>query len=136
MKIDLKLKNDLTEIERLAGCVLAFGEENELNDDIVWEIRLVLEEIVTNIISYGYEDKADHEIEVSIVNGEEDITVSVRDDAQPFNLLERPRPDLAIPLEDRGIGGMGIHMVREIMDEIDYKREDDGNLLVMRRRKS
>ncbi|MBW2217476.1 MAG: ATP-binding protein [Deltaproteobacteria bacterium] len=135
MKTGLKLKNDLIEIERLAGCVLAFGEENELNDDIVGEIRLVLEEIVTNIISYGYEDKARHEIAVSIVNGEEDITVSVRDDAKPFNLLEYPRPDLEIPLEDRGVGGMGIHMVREIMDEINYKREDDGNLLVMRRRK-
>ena len=135
MKTGLKLKNDLIEIERLAGCVLAFGEENELNDDIVGEIRLVLEEIVTNIISYGYEDKARHEIAVSIVNGEEDITVSVRDDAKPFNLLEYPRPDLEIPLEDRGVGGMGIHMIREIMDEINYKREDDGNLLVMRRRK-
>ena len=135
MKTGLKLKNDLIEIERLAGCVLAFGEENELNDDIVGEIRLVLEEIVTNIISYGYEDKARHEIAVSIVNGEEEITVSVRDDAKPFNLLEYPRPDLEIPLEDRGVGGMGIHMVREIMDEINYKREDDGNLLVMRRRK-
>jgi anti-sigma regulatory factor (Ser/Thr protein kinase) len=135
MKTGLKLKNDLIEIERLAGCVLAFGEENELSDDIVWEIRLVLEEIVTNIISYGYEDKAEHEIAVSIVNGEEDITVSVRDDAKPFNLLEYPGPDLEIPLEDRGVGGMGIHMVREVMDEINYKREDDGNLLVMSRRK-
>lgn len=135
MKTVIKLKNDLIEIERLAGCVLAFGEENELDDDIVWEIRLVLEEIVTNIISYGYEDMAEHEIEVSIVNGEENITVNVRDDAKPFNLLEHPRPDLEIPLEDRGVGGMGIHVIREIMDEINYKREDDGNLLVMRRRK-
>ncbi len=133
MKTDLKLKNDLVEIERLAGCVLAFGQENKLAEETVWEIRLVLEEIVTNIISYGYADTADHAIEVSIVNTVEEITVSVRDDAKPFNLLEHPRPNLEIPLEDRGIGGMGIHMVCEIMDEINYKREEGGNLLVMRR---
>ncbi len=136
MQIDLKLKNDLVEIERLAGCVLAFGRENKLADDTIWEIRLVLEEIVTNIISYGYADRADHAIEVSIVNTAKEITVSVRDDAKPFNLLEYPRPDLEIPLEDRGIGGMGIHMVREIMDAISYKRKEGGNLLVMRRLKS
>jgi len=135
MKTGLKLKNDLMEMDRLLDCVLAFGKENELSDDFVWEIRLVLEEVVTNIISYGYEDKAEHEIEVNIVNANEDITVSVRDDARPFNLLEHPRPDLEIPIENRRIGGMGIHIVREIMDEIDYKREEGINLLVMRRRK-
>lgn len=136
MNIDLKFKNELSEIERLVGCVLAFGEENELTDEIVWEIRLVLEEIVTNIISYGYEDKADHAIEVSIVNTEEDITVRVRDDARPFNLLAHPRPDLEIPLEEREVGGLGIHLIREMMDEISYEREADGNLVVMRKRKS
>ncbi len=135
MQTVLKLKNDLIEIERLADCVLAFGEKNKLNDEIVWEIRLVLEEIVTNIISYGYEDKADHAIDVSIVNGAKYITISIKDDAKPFNPLEQPEPDLEIPFEDREIGGMGIHLVREIMDEFNYKREDDGNLLVMRRRK-
>ncbi|MDX2512844.1 MAG: ATP-binding protein [Desulfobacterales bacterium] len=135
MRTDITLKNDLIEIERLAGLVRDFGRENRLSEDLVWEIRLVLEEIVTNIISYGYEDRADHAIDVNMVNSEQEITLKVRDDARPFNPLEQPVPDLEIPLEDRGIGGMGIHIVREIMDEIDYKREDNGNLLVMTRRK-
>jgi len=135
MKTELKLKNDLVEIERLAGQVLSFGREQNLPDELVWEIRLVLEEVVTNIISHGYADRAAHAIEVSIVNSASDITLSVRDDAQPFNLLEHPLPDLTIPLEERGVGGMGVHIVREIMDEIDYKREADGNVVVMRRYK-
>ena len=135
MKTELKLKNDLVEIERLAGRVLSFGREHNLPAELVWEIRLVLEEVVTNIISHGYADRAVHAIEVSIVNSENDITLSVRDDGQPFNLLEHPQPDLEIPLEERGIGGMGVHIVREIMDEIDYKREADGNVVVMRRYK-
>ena len=135
MRTDLTLKNDLIEIERLAGCVQDFGRENRLSADLVGEIRLVLEEVVTNIISYGYEDRVEHAIEVIIINSEQDVTLRVRDDARPFNPLEQPVPDLEIPLEDRGIGGMGIHIVREIMDEIDYKREDNGNLLVMTKHK-
>ncbi len=135
MRTDITLKNDLVEIERLAGCVRDFGRENQLPEDLVWEIRLVLEEIVTNIISYGYEDRADHAIDVNLVTSEQDITLRVRDDARPFNPLAQPVPDLEIPIEDRGIGGLGIHIVREIMDEIDYKREDNGNLLVMTRHK-
>ncbi len=135
MRTDITLKNDLIEIERLADRVRDFGRENRLSEDLVWEIRLVLEEIVTNIISYGYEDRADHAIDVNIVNSEQDITLRVRDDARPFNPLDQTVPDLERPLEERGDGGMGIHIVREIMDEIDYKREDDGNLLVMTRRK-
>lgn len=135
MRTDITLKNDLIEIERLADRVRDFGRENRLSEDLVWEIRLVLEEIVTNIISYGYEDRADHAIDVNIVNSEQDIIIRVRDDARPFNPLDQTVPDLERPLEERGDGGMGIHIVREIMDEIDYKREDDGNLLVMTRRK-
>jgi serine/threonine-protein kinase RsbW len=135
MRTDITLKNDLIEIERLAGRVRDFGRENRLSEELVGEIRLVLEEIVTNIISYGYADRADHAIDVNIVNSEQDITLRVRDDARPFNPLEQPGPDLEIPIEDRGIGGMGIHIVREIMDEIDYRREYNGNLLVMTRHK-
>lgn len=135
MRTDITLKNDLIEIERLAGHVRDFGRENRLSEDLVWEIRLVLEEILTNIISYGYEDRADHVIRVVIVNAEQDITLRICDDARPFNPLEQPGPDLEIPMEDRKIGGLGIHLVRELMDEIEYRREDDGNLLVMTRHK-
>ena len=135
MRTDITLKNDLIEIERLAGRVRDFGRENRLPEDLVWEIRLVLEEIVTNIISYGYEDRAEHAIAVALVTSEQDITLRIRDDARPFNPLEQPVPDLEIPIEDRGIGGLGIHIVREIMDEIDYKREENVNLLVMTKHK-
>ncbi len=133
MKTVLRLKNDLNEIERLANSVLAFGDENKLKDNIIWEIRLILEEIVTNIISYGYEDKENHIIVVSIDTGEKDITISIKDDGIPYNILEHPKPDLEIPFQDRDIGGLGIYMVREIMDEVNYKRVDNMNQLVMRR---
>ncbi len=135
MRIKITLKNNLAEIERMAGWVQDFGRENWPSEELVWQIRLVLEEVVTNIISYGYEHQADHFIEVQIVDSEEAVALSVRDDACPFNLLEHPVPDLEIPLEDRKIGGMGIHMVRQIMDTIDYQREAGENRLLMQKGK-
>ncbi len=135
MRIKITLKNKLAEIERMAGWVRDFGRENWPSEELVWQIRLVLEEVVTNIISYGYENQADHIIEVQIADAEQAVTLSVRDDACPFNLLEHPVPDLEIPVEDRKIGGMGIHMVRQIMDTIDYKREAGENRLLMRKSK-
>jgi len=135
MKTRLKLKNELAEIGRLTHFVRSFGREHGLSEHFIRELRLALEEVVANIISYGYEDNAGHEIEVCIMSTAEDISLSVRDDARPFNLLEHPAPDIEIPLEDRTVGGLGIHIVREIMDEISYKRYTDGNLVVMRRLK-
>ena len=135
MRVEITLKNDMAEIGRLAERVLAFGREHDLPEALVWELRLVLEEVVTNIISYGYDDQAGHAIVVSLVNSEQDITLSVSDDARPFNLLEHPVPDLEIPLEDRPVGGLGIHMVRRIMDEVDYNRTAGRNRVVMRRYK-
>jgi anti-sigma regulatory factor (Ser/Thr protein kinase) len=135
MQAEIALINDIVEIGRLADRVRAFGREHNLSEELVWEIRLVLEEVVTNIISYGYEDRAEHIIVVCLSNSERDVTLSVEDDARPFNLLEHPVPDLELPLEDRGIGGMGIHLVRRIMDEITYTRAAGRNRIVMRRHK-
>ena len=135
MRVDITINNDIAQIGQLAERVLAFGRENDLPEELVWELRLVLEEIVTNIISYGYDDQADHVIKVRIINSEQDVTLTVRDDARPFNLLEHPVPDLEIPLEDRPVGGLGIHMVRQIMDEVDYQRAGGRNRVVMCRYK-
>ena len=135
MNKDLKISNNLAEIERLDVCVRAFGIANGLEAETVKEIQLVMEELLTNIISYGYEDEAGHDIDVSIVNGVEAVTIRVQDDARPFNLLNHPRPNLEIPLEDRRIGGVGINIVCELMDEIKYTREENTNIVVLRKRK-
>ncbi|MCP3955578.1 MAG: ATP-binding protein [Desulfobacterales bacterium] len=133
----ITLKNDLAEMGRLGARVASFGREHELPAGLIEEIRLALEEVVTNIISYGYgyEDQGRHTIEVSIVDSEQDIIISVRDDGRPFNLLEHPVPDLDLPLEYREVGGLGIHIMRKLMDQVDYMREDGSNLVVMSRHK-
>jgi serine/threonine-protein kinase RsbW len=93
---------------------------------------LVLEEIVTNVILYGCEDGLEHEISVRLSWEDPYIKLEVEDDGRPFNPLEAPPPDTGKPLAERQVGGLGIHLVREMMDELEYRRENDKNLLTLK----
>lgn len=127
----LRLKNDLSSITTLALAIEAFGEVNALPSPTIFDMNLVLEEMITNIISYGYEDQLEHCIIVDICWENHSITLTVTDDGKPFNPLEIVAPNLAIPLEDREEGGLGIYFVRQRMDEVVYKWEQGHNVLIM-----
>lgn len=133
-KLSFELKNNLSEIERLGQTVTEFGELYNLSSKIIFAVNLALEEVVTNIISYGYEDKNEHQINVCIFLEGNELTVEVQDDGRPFNPLEAPEPDTRKPLQDRQIGGLGIHLVRNLMDGLEYSREEGKNLLVMKKK--
>ena len=134
MNIHLTLKNDLSEIERLAQNVTTFGARNHLAVEVVHDLNLALEEVVANIILYGYEDEREHQIDVDIYVQDSDVTLEVCDDATAFNPLEKSVPDLDKPLEEREIGGLGIYLTRTLMDELEYKREQGKNLLRMKKK--
>lgn len=132
--LNLTLKNDLAEITRLSEAVEDYGQKNQLDKKTVFNINLALEEIVTNIITHGYKDSTEEEyvdIAFDLQNGNLQITVT--DHAAPFNPLEMPEPDTSQPLEDRDIGGMGIHLVKNVMDNLDYRRENNANVLILTR---
>ena len=84
-----------------------------------------------NVISYGYRDTAEHEIVVRINLYDSMVRAEVEDDALPFNPLEAPEPDVTKPLEDRPVGGLGIHLTRKMMDNLEYRRMGLKNLFVM-----
>ena len=84
------------------------------------------------MISHGYEDGLEHEICVRISHEDENMKVEVEDDGRPFNPLEAPPPDTGKPLTERQVGGLGIYLMREMMDEVEYRRENDKNLLVLK----
>ncbi len=110
-----------------------FGVEHGLPMKIVFHLTLCLDELITNIISYGYADFDEHPIDVTIALDSDIITVRIEDDSEPFNILEAPDPELDVPLEERKrpIGGMGIHLVKNMMDDINYRREKNRNVLVL-----
>ena len=125
--------NQRAEIERLARLAERFGTEQHLSDDDVMMINLVLDEVVANIISHGYDDAGEHQIHVTLALDDAELTIRVEDDGRPFNPLDAPPPDLDLPLEDRPVGGLGIHIVRSVMDAVEHRRDDNRNVLIMRK---
>jgi anti-sigma regulatory factor (Ser/Thr protein kinase) len=95
-------------------------------------LDLALEEIVTNIIKYGYDDGDNHTIQIYFQLAPDHAELRVEDDAKPFNPLEVKPQDAITSLDDVKIGGLGILLVREVMDVVDYRREGEKNILVMR----
>jgi anti-sigma regulatory factor (Ser/Thr protein kinase) len=130
----LKIRNDLEEMATLREAVAGFAQENSLSEDIVFALDLCLEELVTNVIFYGYEDQKEHSIEVSLNLVSGILILQIIDDGKEFDPTHLPEPNLDIPLEERKIGGLGIHLVRNYVDSMEYKREDGQNVLTIKKK--
>ena len=130
-KLDIILKNDLAELTRLAELTEQFGEEHAWPARVIYGVNLSLDELVTNVISYGYEDAQAHQILIhfSFENGV--LTLLMEDDGRAFNPLDIPEPDVSKPLEERATGGLGIFLVRKTMDQVEYRRNGGRNILKM-----
>jgi len=131
-KKSIQFKNNLSELERLNLILAEFGERYHLPSKVLFNLNLALEEILTNIISYGYDNREEHEIIVRLSLEQGELTAEVEDDGRPFNPLEAPEQDLNKPLEERPVGGLGIHLVRKLMDELTYQRQEGRNLLLIK----
>src|SRR5215467_2897246 len=132
--LEIKLTNKVSELDRFNQTLAEFGRRHGLAPRVVHDLNLALEEILTNIISYGYTDNREHEIRVSLSAQPGEVRAEVQDDGQPFNPLEVPEPDTTKPLEERAIGGLGIHIVRKLMDSLEYKRQGERNFLTIRKK--
>lgn len=129
----ITLKNDLGEIETMVEAVEGFGQVCHLSIPTIFTMNLVLEEIITNIISYAYVDDEEHDIIVDFTWDKDVLTLVVTDDGIPFNPLEVVAPNLLIPVEEREVGGLGIYFVTQRMDEVLYTWEQGHNVLTMRK---
>jgi serine/threonine-protein kinase RsbW len=133
-KIVLELKNQVSDLARLHQTLAEFGQRHGLAAQAVHDLTLALEEILTNIIAHGYTDHRDHAILVRLSAHPGEVRAEVEDDGQPFNPLEAPEPDTTKSLEERTIGGLGIHLVRKLMDGLEYRKQGDRNLLIMKKK--
>ena len=134
MRIALRLKSQLSELTRVADAMARLGAEQHLPTDVVGELTLVLEEVISNIIRHGCAGREDRQISLALDLSSEAITVTVQDDGTSFNPLTHPEPDVTRPLEAREVGGLGIFLVRRLMDEVTYQRDGGQNVLRMTRR--
>jgi len=129
-----KLKNDQSELERLCHNCEEIGQSIGISDKSMFEMNLALDELFTNIISYGFQDCQEHIIKVSITVEGDQLQMRIEDDGVPFNPLESETPDIQCGIEDCKIGGLGIHLIKKLMDDIQYQRVADKNILVLKRK--
>ena len=132
-KYSFTLKSNLSELEKLCQEMEKLGQKLGLTKKCVFEINLALDELFTNIISYGFEDDDEHEIKVTLTPQNETLCLSIEDDGLPFNPIEAEEPDLECTVEDCKIGGLGIHLIRNLMDDICYERCGDKNVLTLKK---
>lgn len=114
--------------------VRQFGELHEVPDRTLYAVNLALDELVSNVILYGFADPAGQEIVVWLSAQDKFLDARVEDGGREFDPHTAPRPDLEAPLEKRQAGGLGIHLVRSLMDQMDYRREGSKNVLTLRKR--
>ncbi len=127
----LRLRNDFDELTAVAEATTNFLEENAAGPDVVFAANLAIEELVTNIIKYGYDDEAAHEITVHLAKNAEILHIRICDDGHAFNPFDQPEPDTTLPADERDIGGLGIHFVRHMLDSCAYQREDGRNIVTV-----
>jgi serine/threonine-protein kinase RsbW len=133
-RLSLIVVNDLSEIPRVAREIEAFCQARGIASRIVHRFNLALEEVLTNVVSYAFAAPGRHVIDVAIVHDSEALTATVSDDGTEFDPLARPTPDLQAPMEQRRVGGLGIHLVRELSESVGYTRENGRNVLTFRMR--
>lgn len=105
--------------------------DRHLSPRVEYLPSLAIEELVTNCIKYGYPAGEEHVIalELRLVDGR--LALTVTDDGRPFNPLEAPSPNLDLPPEERPVGGLGIHLLRQLSDGMDYVRVNDRNRVTL-----
>jgi anti-sigma regulatory factor (Ser/Thr protein kinase) len=132
-RIVLKLKNDLGEITRLTEELEGFCERNGVSSGSLMALNLALEEIVTNVISYGF-DGGEHEIDLELLLADGSVQATVADDGKAYDPLQREDPDVDAPIEERRVGGLGVLLVKRLMDHVTYARTGGRNVLTIRKR--
>lgn len=132
--IEITIVNRGSELARVAGLLDQLAAERHLAPEMVADMQVALDEVLTNITEYAYTDDAEHKIHICFRVLDDVLEAVIEDDGAPFDPLAIPAPDVSTPLHERRVGGVGIHFVRSLMDEVAYDRVGDRNRLVLGKR--
>ena len=128
-----ELKNDLVELRNLERHLANLGGLTKLSDISILRINICLDELFTNIVSYGFEDDSEHVIKFAVRVEDNLLIIEIEDDGTPFNPLEKIDPDFPANVESAKIGGLGILIIRKLIDSIGYERKKGKNKLTMKK---
>lgn len=128
----ISISNDIADLKKIHSFIANLDKEWDLGKELTFDINLVIEEVIANLIHHGYDDNEVHEIKLELYLKEEGIKIQIIDDAREFNLLETPEPShLSHDAEERAIGGLGIHFIKSLTDHIEYVSDNELNKLIL-----
>jgi anti-sigma regulatory factor (Ser/Thr protein kinase) len=132
--LSLTVRNELAEIAGVQQSLAEFIAQARLPAYFAFDFTLAVDELLTNIISYGYEDSRVQEIKVRLLLLADRLELEIEDGGRAFNPLTATEPDLRATLEERAVGGLGLYLVRQKMDHLAYRRAAGKNVLTLAKR--
>ncbi len=128
----INIKSRTSGLEIMNEKLAKLAEEWDISKDVAFGMNLALEEIATNIIDYGYKGKDDYDIVIRFTLEKHKLRIQIKDGAKEFNPLDMKTPDdLGKPLEERSVGGLGIHLVKKFTDNFSYRRSNNKNIVTL-----
>ena len=133
--LKINLTNNISDLNILVTKLEQFFQENNA-PSISMPMTLVLEELFTNTITHGASDGREVFIEVNLGIDKNELVITYKDNGIPFNVLELPDPDLTASIENREVGGLGVHYVKTLTDSVEYEYVGKQNVLKMKKKLS
>lgn len=130
----LTLPNDIETIPQLNEFIDGFCEQRDIDNDITMSLNLAIEEAVVNVMNYAYPEGTVGYVDIEAEADDDFVTFVISDTGKPFDPTQKDEVNTELSVEDRPIGGLGIHLVRRMMDEISYRYADHRNILTLRKR--
>ena len=130
-ELNFTIYNRIEDLEYMNFTVRGFLEAYDITDAAIFKVNLVLEELITNIIKYGYENPKERQsikIHLFLEPAKDEIYLRIEDHGVQFDPMHAPVPETDVPIEDMKVGGLGIHLVRNIISKIEYAREEEKNI--------
>lgn len=127
----LVLENRIGELETIRSKLRDILLEWEIPPSLEFTLNLAMEEAFTNVVHYAFSDSKSHEIELQFQKQGNKLVIIFSDDGNPFDPTAIAEPDISLPARDRPIGGLGIYLVRKMMDQVEYRRENNKNQLIL-----
>ena len=137
MALTIRIATDIAALPSLQEQVTEFLQARQWDTSVTFQIEIALDELLTNVEKFAYgESSGERPFEVTVDSDDQALTLVVADEGGPFDpLTDSDEPDIDAALEDRAIGGLGIFLIRQFMDEVHYAREDGRNVLTMVKRR-
>lgn len=130
-QLSLQLESSLDALGEIERAVTEFGAENYWPEDLLFQVQLTLDELATNVINHGY-GAAGYSFQITLKSKPEAVQIELVDEARPFDpLQDAPQPATDAGVHERRIGGLGVYIVKQLMDEMEYRRGDGQNRLTL-----